>query len=370
MRDPRVERLADVLVRYSVDVQPGQLVVIEGASIAADLVRSLYRSVLAVGGHPETRVGIDGIRETLLARGSDEQLDWLSPRSLDDVERADARIQILAESNTRSLSGVDPARQARVNRSREPIRRTVFDRTDAGEYRWVITGFPTNAAAQEAGMSLADYADFVYGAAQLDDDDPIAAWQALGVRIRRLAEWLQTVRELRISSNGTDLRLGVDGRTWISCDGTFNFPDGECFTAPLEDSAEGEISFTYPAIFQGRAIEDVRLRFRGGEVVEATASRGQDFLDEMLSLDDGARRIGEFAFGLNDAVQVFTGETLFDEKIGGTIHLALGESYPESGGVNRSALHWDIVNDLRQGSEVYADGKLVYRDGRFLDGRF
>jgi aminopeptidase len=370
MADPRVERLAEVLVRYSVDVQPGQLVVIEGASVAADLIRALYRAVLAAGAHAELRIGVDGVRETLLTRGSDAQLDWLSPRLLDDVRLADARIQILAETNTRSLSGVDPARQARLSRSREPIRRTVFDRTDAGEYRWVITGFPTNAAAQEARMSLADYTEFVYGAAQLADVDPIGAWRALGERIGRLAEWLGTVRELRITGPGTDLRLGVEGRSWISCDGTFNFPDGECFTGPVEDSVDGEISFTYPAIFHGRAIEGVHLRFSGGDVVEATATRGQDFLEEMLALDDGARRVGEFSFGLNDAVQVFTGETLFDEKIGGTVHLALGESYPESGGVNRSALHWDMVCDLRRRSEVFADGELVYRDGRFLDGRF
>ena len=370
MADPRVAQLADVLVRYSIDVQPGQLVVIEGAAVGAELIKALYRAVLDAGGHSEVRIGIDGLRETLLTRASDAQLDWLSPRSLDDVKLADARIQILAETNTRSLSAVDPARQARLSRSREPIRRTVFDRTHAGEYRWVITGYPTNAAAQEARMSLDDYADFVYGAARLDGDDPIAEWRALGERIGRLAEWLGSIGELRIVGPSTDLRMSVDGRKWISCDGTSNFPDGECFTGPVEDSVEGDIAFSYPAIFQGRAIEGVRLRFRDGEVVEASASRGQDFLEEMLALDDGARRVGEFSFGLNDAVQIFTGETLFDEKIGGTVHLALGEAYPESGGVNRSALHWDMVTDLRGAGEVYADGELVYRDGRFLNGRF
>jgi aminopeptidase len=219
-------------------------------------------------------------------------------------------------------------------------------------------------------MSLAAYEEHVYRAALLDRDDPVEAWRALGSRIRRLADWLAGVRELRVVAEETDLRVGVEGGTWIVCDGKENMPDGEVFTAPLVTSVEGTIRFTYPAVFRGRAVADVRLRFRGGDVVEASASRGQDYLDQMLGLDEGARRVGELAFGLNDAVSTFTGEALLDEKIGGTMHLALGEAYPESGGTNASALHWDMVCDLRRGGEVYADRKLVYRDGRFTNGAF
>jgi aminopeptidase len=242
-----------------------------------------------------------------------------------------------------------------------------MERTAAGELRWVVTLYPTQAAAQDAHMSLRDFEDFVFHAGFLDRDDPVAEWKRLGGRIAALGRRLEGKRELRVVGDGTDLTLGVAGRTWVSSDGHENFPDGELFTGPVETSVEGTIRFTYPAVFDGRQVSGVELEFQEGEVVTARAERGQELLEEMLAMDDGARRAGEFSFGLNDAVREFTGHTLFDEKIGGTVHLALGASYPESGGKNESALHWDLVCDLRAGSEVYADGELVYRDGRFLD---
>jgi aminopeptidase len=217
-------------------------------------------------------------------------------------------------------------------------------------------------------MSLAEYEDFVYGAAFVDDPDPVARWREFAERIERVAAFLAEKRELRVVADGTDLTLATADRTWIAAKGRENLPDGEVFTAPLETSVDGEIRFTYPAVFSAREVDDVRLRFEAGEVVEVAAARGEDFLRQMIGLDDGARRVGEFAFGLNDGVSSFTKNILFDEKIGGTIHLALGTAYPESGGLNRSALHWDMICDLRSGSEVYADGELVYRDGRFLNG--
>ena len=366
MADTWRERLAQVLVDYSAAVEPGHLVLLETTLLAAPLLRALYRRVLAAGGHPQVRVGLEGAAEALLAEGSDEQLEWVNPMRQEEFERADARILAEADSNTRHLSGIDPARQARMARSRESLRDRYLERAAAGELRSVITLYPTNAAAQDAHMSLSQYEDFVYRAGLLDRDDPVAAWRELGERLRRLAERLGRTRELRVVTEGTDLTVGVEGRTWIPCDGKENFPDGEVFTGPVETSVEGHIRFTYPATFSGRMVRDVELRFEGGEVVDARAADGQDFLREMVALDPGARRVGEFAFGMNDAVQEFTGHTLFDEKIGGTMHLALGKSYPESGGVNRSALHWDLVCDLRSGSEVYADGEPVYRDGAFL----
>ncbi|MBW3593825.1 MAG: aminopeptidase [Actinobacteria bacterium] len=370
MTDPRVDRLADVVVSYSTRVGPGDVVVIESSALAAPLVRAVYRRVLEAGGHPHTRIAIDGVAEHLLKHGSDEQLSWLNPTRLEEFQRSDVRIVIESDVNTRSLTGVDPARQAIVGRARERLRDTQLERAAAGEMRWLVTLFPTNASAQDAEMSLAQYEDFVFGAGLLDRDDPVAEWRRFGERVGRLGEWLGTKEEIRVVSNGTDLTLGVGGRTWIPCDGKENFPDGEVFTAPIETRVEGTVDFTFPVAFHGRVIEGIRLRFEAGEVTEATARRGQAFLEEMLAMDDGARRVGEFAFGLNESIQEFTRNTLFDEKIGGTMHLALGKAYPESGGKNQSALHWDIVCDLRPGSEVYADGELVYRDGRFLDGRF
>ena len=367
MADPRLERLADVVVNYSAAVQPGDLVVLEATPLAAPLVRETYRRVLAAGGHPEVRIAVDGVAEALLDDGNDAQLGWVSPARIEQIEHADVRIVFESEYNTRSLSDADPARQALVQRARKRLGDRLFERAAAGELRWLVTLWPTQAAAQEAGMSLGEYEDFVFRAGFLDRDDPAAAWREFGERLDGLAEWLGRARELRVVADGTDLRLGVGGRTWVASSGHENFPDGEIFTGPVETSVNGEIAFSFPAAFGGRVIEGVRLRFEAGEVVEASARCGGDFLQEMLALDDGARRVGEFAFGLNDAITEFTLNTLFDEKIGGTGHLALGKSYPETGGQNTSALHWDLVTDLRVGSEVYADGEVVYRDGRFLD---
>jgi aminopeptidase len=263
---------------------------------------------------------------------------------------------------------VDPARLATHARASEEIRRRYLERAAAGELRWVLSALPTHAAAQDAEMSLAEYEDFVYTAGLLDEGDPVARWQAFAEEVERVRAFLSDRKELRVVAEGTDLTLGVEGRIWEPSSGHENFPDGEIFTAPLETSVEGTIQFTFPGVFQRREVHDIRLRFEAGEVVEATAARGEGFLREMVGLDEGARRVGEFAFGLNESVREFTRNTLFDEKIGGTVHLALGQSYPETGGVNRSALHWDIVCDLRDGGEVYADGELVYRDGRFLPG--
>jgi aminopeptidase len=365
--DSRLTRLADVLVGYSAGVQPGELVLLEGPAIVEPLVDELYRAVLAAGGQPVTRIGLD-LAEVLLTEGSDDQVAWVNPARREDIERADVRIVIEATTNTKALTSIDPARQALVERSRSELRDRYLERAMSGELRWVLSAYPTNAAAQDAEMSLSEYQDFIYGAAFLDDGDPVARWRAFAEQLRERAEFLTGKQELRIVAEGTDLTMAVGDRKWIAADGHENFPDGEVFTAPLETSAEGEIRFTFPAVFRGRQVDDVRLRFQEGEVVEATAAHGQDFLEEMIGVDEGARRIGELAFGLNDAVDVFTRNILFDEKIGGTLHLALGTAYPECGGTNRSALHWDMICDLRSGSEVFADGELIYRDGRFLNG--
>jgi aminopeptidase len=366
LADPRVERLADVLVNYSTSVEPGQLVLLETTPLAAPLLRALYRGVLEAGGHPQTRLGFEGAAEALLAEGSEEQIEWLNPMRVEDFEQADVRISVEASWNTRELTGIDPARQARFSRSRESLRERYLERSRLGELKSVVTAFPTVAAAQDAEMSISDYEEFVYRAGLLDRDDPVAAWRELGERLEKLSAWLGERSEIRVVADGTDLTLGVAGRTWVPCDGKENFPDGEVFTGPIETSVEGQISFSYPASFGGRRIRGIELRFERGEVVEARAAEGEEFLKEMLAMDEGARRVGEFAFGMNDEIQEFTAHTLYDEKIGGTVHLALGMSYPESGGLNQSALHWDLVCDLRTGGEVCADGELVYRDGEFL----
>jgi aminopeptidase len=366
--DPHHERLADVLVDYSTRVGEGDVVLLESPVTAAPLLREIFRRVVRAGAHPIARLTLEPTTEMLLRHGSDAQLEWVNPLRLEDFERADVRIVLLASTNTKNLTTVDPSRQALYGRAHEQLGNRYLERAAAGELRWVLTQYPTEAAAQDAQMSFEQYERFVWRACHLDDDDPIATWLGFAERWQAVARFLETKSELRIVAEDTDLTLGVGGRVWIPAIGGENFPDGETFTGPVEDSVNGTIRFTFPAIFQGREVEDVRLRFENGEVVEATAAAGEDFLQQMIAMDDGARRVGEFAFGLNDAVPIFTRNILFDEKIGGTVHLALGTAYPETGGRNRSALHWDMICDLRHGSEVYADGELVYRDGRFLNG--
>jgi aminopeptidase len=364
--DPRHKKLAQVLVGYSTEVRPGDSVRIEAVGSGSPLVREVYAAALRAGGHPEANLVLDETEEALLREGSDAQLEWIRPDLEWTVDEGDVWMMIDAPVNTKRLTGIDPAKMGTRLKARSPLQTRYLERSAAGDFRWVICGYPTEASAQDAGMSLRQFEDVLYRAAFLDQEDPVAAWMSFGERLEGVGSILDTTRELRIVGEDTDLKLGVEGRTWIRSKGLRNFPDGEIFTGPIETSVEGTIKFTFPAMMRGRQAEGVRLRFEGGEVVEATADRGQEFLREMIALDDGARRIGEFAFGQNDAITEYTGNLLLDEKIGGTVHLALGRSVPGTGGENESGLHWDIVCDLRNGGEVYADGELVYRDGRFL----
>jgi aminopeptidase len=366
--DPYHERLADVLVGYSTRVQEGDVVLLESPTGAEPLIREVFRRVVRAGAHPVLRLSLEATSEMLLRRGSDAQLEWVNPLRVEEFERADVRIVLLASANTKNLTNVDPSRQALYGRAHEQLGNRYLERAAAGELRWVLTQYPTDAAAQDAEMSLEQYEQFVWRACHLDDDDPIATWLGLAERWKAVARFLGMKSEVRVVAEDTDLTLRVGGRTWVPAIGGENFPDGETFTGPVEDGVNGTIRFTFPAVFQGREVEDVRLRFENGEVVEATAAAGQDFLEQMIGMDEGARRVGEFAFGLNEGITEYTKNTLFDEKIGGTCHLALGTAYPETGGKNRSGLHWDMVCDLRGGSDVYADGELVYRNGAFLDG--
>ena len=365
----QLAKLADVLVGYSTVVRPGDVVRIEGSPPTTPLVRELYRAALRAGGHPVAAMIVDEATETLLDEGGDDQLEFVPLDLRWNVEHGDVWIVLDGPQNTKYLSGVDPAKMARWLKGREPYQQRYLERSERGEFRWVLCGYPTQASAQEAGMALAEFEELIYRAAFLDEPNPVAAWEAFAEELERVGSFLEGTRELRVVGEDTDLTLGVAGRPWKRAKGLTNCPDGEVFTSPVETSVDGTIRFSFPAMIRGRQAEDVALRFEAGEVVEATARRGEDFLHEMIGMDEGARRAGEFAFGLNRAVQEYTGNLLLDEKIGGTVHLALGRSIPGTGGENASALHWDMVCDLRRGGEVYADGELVYRDGSFLDGK-
>ncbi|HET8627772.1 MAG TPA: aminopeptidase [Thermomicrobiales bacterium] len=364
LTDPRIAKMAEVLIRYSLDTRPGDLLTIEGQPIAAPLIRECYRQALLAGAHPHVDLTLPGLAEIFYQIAGDAQLEFVSPRAKLIMDTFDARLSILSDVNTKALSGADPAKQARRQAAARPLTQRFMERDASGELRWSVAMYPTDAYAQDAEMSLADLAEFIFAACLLNDPDPVASWRAVGARQQRLVDWLAGKREVRLLGQDTDLTLSIAGRTFINDDGKKNFPGGEIFTGPVEDSANGAIRFSFPAALHGREVEDVRLRFEHGRVVEATAAKNGDLLDHLLGMDEGAKRLGEFAFGLNPGVTRFTRNVLFDEKIAGTVHLALGASYPATGGRNESALHWDMVCDLRDGGEVYVDGQLFAKDGK------
>ena len=366
MRDRRVDALAQILVRYSTNVKRGDVCSIAAPTAAEPLVQAVYEEVLRAGGLPIMQLQPSGAPAAFFELASDEQLDWVPPTTEWTVENADVHIAVMASLNTRELSNADPKKQARQQKARKAIMETSMRRAAEDSYRWALTLFPTHAYASEAGMSLPAFEDFYYAACLALDDDPVSAWARQSEETRRLADWIRGREEVRIQGEGTDITLGVAGRTWIASSGEHNMPDGEFFTAPIEDSVNGEIAFSFPASYGGRSVSGVRMRFEDGKVVDATADQGEAFLIEMLDTDEGARRLGELGIGTNFGIATGTKEILLDEKIGGTVHMAVGMAYPESGGTNTSAVHWDMVCDLREGGSITVDGEELQRDGRFL----
>lgn len=365
MADQRIAKLAQVIVRYSTEVKPGELCSIEGESAAEPLIQALYEEALRAGAHPVVLMSPQRAQSAFFALASEEQLDHVSPVARQLAEQADVRIRVLSSANPRELSEVEPELQVRRQRATEELMELIMSRSAAGAMRWAVCQFPTPGYAGEAEMSLTAYEDFLYRACLCDQDDPVAAWRAQAGEVNRLAQWIEGREQVHIQGPGTDLRLSVAGRHFIAADGRRNMPDGEFFTGPVEDSAEGSITFHLPTNFGGREVSGVRLRFSAGAVVDASAERGEELLHQMLDSDPGARRLGELGIGTNFSIHRGTRSILFDEKIGGTVHLALGRSYPETGGVNQSSLHWDLICDLRRGGTITVDGEQLQQDGVF-----
>ncbi|MFN8497418.1 MAG: aminopeptidase [Anaerolineae bacterium] len=365
MFDPRVEKMAEVIVDFSLEVRRGDLLRIRSTTAAEPLILAAYRKALARGANVVTTVDLPGQEETFYRYADDEQLTWVSPLEELLTERCDCVLRINALTNTQALAAIDPDRTRRHQSALGRVTSAFGQRAARGDLRWTGTLFPTAAFAQAAEMSLTDYEDFVFNACRLNEPDPVAAWNAQRDTQQRLIEWLTPRDRVRIVGPDTDLTMSIKGRTWANSYGKRNFPSGEVFTGPIETSANGTIRFTYPALVGGREVQDIRLWFENGDVVKATAARNEEYLLKMLASDDGARRLGELGIGANFGITRFTKSILFDEKIGGTIHLALGRSYPETGGENQSAIHWDMVCDLRQGGEVTVDGEVFLRDGQF-----
>ncbi len=366
MNESMMDLWARTLVGYSARVQPGQTVAIGATTAAEPLVRATFKATLEAGAYPVLALTLPGVHADLMSLANDDQLSFLSPVEIFARTKADALINILSETNTRALSGIDPARQRLAQMARRPMLDATMSRSAAGEYNWVLTMYPTDAYAMDADMSTDGFAQFVIKACKLDQPDPTAAWRAQSAEQDRLIGWLDGKSEIRLRDTDTDLRVSVAGRRWVNADGRRNFPDGEIFTGPVEDSVEGHVRFSFPVVTQGREITDIRLRFEAGKVVDASAGRNEGFLIDTLNSDPGARRLGEFAFGTNFGIQRFSKNILFDEKIGGTVHMAVGAGYPETGSLNESAVHWDMICDLRDGGEIDVDGQPFMRAGQFV----
>ncbi len=356
-----LDRYASLLTGYCTRVGPGDKVLLNVDLAAADMARPLARAVLTAGGEPFLRLNYPQALPDLLELASDDLLASEASVQLREMQAMDVFVNVSAQTNSREMQGIDRRRLAVLDRRMAPVGRQRVDHT-----RWVTTLFPTAAAAQEASMPTDAFERFVFDAMFLYDDDPAARWLELGRRQQSLVDRLASADVIRIQGPGTDLTLRVRGRPWANSDGRRNMPSGEVFTSPLEDSADGVITFSVPSGIRGSVVEGVRLRFESGKVVEATATRGQDTLEAQLATDGGARYLGEIGIGTNPHIRVPTLKTLYDEKILGTVHLALGNSYSSTGGSNESAIHWDLVCDLRDGGEVSVDGERFLAGGRLL----
>ena len=337
--DIRTTRLAELLVHYCTNVQPDQWVLVRADIAALPLANQVVEQVLRAGGHPTVHLLADELEETTLRTASEAQLAWIAPIDQMLAERVDTRIMIRAPYNTRALTGVDPARQRFQQNAQRTIQQTYMQRAAARNHQWTVTVFPCAAYAQEADMSLREYENFVYAATYADQPDPVSCWQLVHDRQQRLVEWLAGKSEVSVHGPYVDLTLSIADRSFINSDGKRNMPSGEIFTGPVEDSVEGWIKFTYPALRGGREVDGVELLFEHGKVVHASAGKNEPYLLSQLDSDPGARYLGEFAVGTNDEIRHFTKNILFDEKIGGTMHLAVGAGYPETGSKNRSSVH-------------------------------
>jgi aminopeptidase len=365
MTDPRLKKLADILVNYSVKVQPGDWVYINSSIVAVPLMNEVYKKVLQAGGNITSNIYTDDLQELYFLEANNDQLDWVSPTVKQIYEQANVLISLRGAENTRALSGVAPKKQARRAQATRSLQETYMARSATKDLRWVLTDFPCLAFAQDADMSLSDFEDFVYAATYADTDDPVAEWTRIHTEQQKVVDWLKGKKTVTVKSPNADLTLSIEGRTFINADGEHNMPSGEVFTGPVEDSANGWVKYTYPAISGGREVEGIYLEFKDGKVVKATAQKNEEFLLTQLETDEGARYLGEFAIGTNYGIKRFTKSILFDEKIGGSFHMALGAGYPETGSVNKSSIHWDMICDIREDSEIRVDGELLYKDGQF-----
>ena len=366
MSDPRVQKLAEMLVDYSLGVKADQRVFIQGEQGGEPLMMAVYNTCLERGAIPFIYQYPELMTDSIFRYGKPEKYgDYLQMLKY-FVENYDHRVRILGETNTKELSGFDPDLVSKFYGEGGKISKIMLDREQKGEMHWVLSLFPTQAYAQDANMSLPDFEDFVYSACMPDMDDPVGYWKKVAAQQDKVIDWLKGKENVHVTAPGTDLTLSIKGRPFANCACQVNVPDGEVFTSPVENSANGYVYYSYPTLYEGFEVTGVRLWFENGKVVKASAEKNEEFLMKKLDTDAGSRYLGEFAIGTNEGIQNFTGQILFDEKIGGSFHMALGHGYPETLSENESAIHWDMICDLRNGGKIVVDDELLYENGKFV----
>ena len=371
MADIRVQKYAKILVEHSTRVVPGDRILVEATTAAEPLVRELFIQILERGGIPHPMIALPGMMpfsqdELYLTYAKDTQLDFVPTFYKTAYDQFEGRIRIHSATNTRGTTNIDPEKSQRRNKALSPITEAQMRRGAEGKFKWVTTLYPTDGYAQDARMSLKEYEDFVFGAVHAYEEDPIAYWNSTAAAQQQAIDFLSDKNQIVLHGTNVDLTLSIKGRKFENSIGVFNMPDGEIFTGPVEESVNGWVKFTYPAIYNGVAVEGAELTFSNGRVETAKAVKNQDFLLKMLETDSRSRYLGEFAIGTNKDITQFTGNILFDEKIGGSFHIALGAGYPETGSKNKSAIHWDMICDIRKDSEILADNQPFYKDGQFV----
>jgi aminopeptidase len=369
--DLRVQKYAKILVEHSTRVAPGDRILIEATTAAELLIRELYIQILERGGIPHPMIALPGMMpfsqdEMYLTYANDTQLDFVPTFYKLAYDQFEGRVRVHSATNSRGTTNIDPAKAQRRGKALSSITEAQMRRGAEGKFKWVTTLYPTDGYAQDAGMSLKEYEDFVFGAVHAEEADPIAYWNSTAADQQKAIDFLADKNQVVLRGPNVDLTLSIKGRKFVNSIGVYNMPDGEIFTGPVEESVNGSVKFTYPAIYGGVAVEGAELTFSNGRVSSAKAEKNQDYLLKMLESDQGARFLGEFAIGTNRDIDRFTGNILFDEKIGGSFHMALGAGYPETGSKNKSAIHWDMICDMRQDSEILVDNQPFYKNGQFV----
>lgn len=358
------KKLAELVCEYSLYLKKDDILLIRGEVCAAPLIKEIYAKALQMGVHPIVRLTFDEQESVFYKHAVGDQLEFIPEGNFADARQATAMVFVDATSNSKQLTGADKKKIAASSKAKRAVRDIMMEREQKGEFRWNICPYPTQAMAMDAEMSFDEYSDFVFTACKLNEPDPVAAWNEVDRFQNKVVEILTGTKELHIVGKKTDIKFSVEDRKWLNCNGHHNMPDGEVFTSPVEDSADGEIYFDVPTTYLGVEAGGIWLKIENGKIIDAKAEKGEEFLLSILDTDEGSRLVGEIAFGLNENINKPSKNILFDEKIGRTIHMAVGSSYPEAGGKNRSGIHWDMIKDMNNG-KAYKDGVLIFENGKF-----